>query len=151
MLGKRKRSRVLVSRSLLVEESAEEGATGTAGQDLFRQYFETHFQPLPEVEREEDLPPAEAMNMETYNDSVSSEWSGLSENESDGDVVEIVEHQNLSHVPHKGYDIPEVRSFMVNGSRSRFYFPSAHSCNFRVRGLLTLARLSYMAILNRQH
>lgn len=101
MLGKRKRDTQVVSRRKIHAEDHErttEPVTNT--NDIFRQYFEAQFEPLPEQQESDST--AEEENASEDGDIVSevdsdtSEWSGISET-INIEPVAVVEVKVIDH------------------------------------------------------
>jgi len=101
VLGKRKREVAVVTRQRERTSDDSEPAPAAASdvdQDIFRKYFESTFEPLPEShiatsslsdEEEEDD------NDEIESAQEESSWEGLSDVENTHASVEIVEHRTL--------------------------------------------------------
>lgn len=106
MLGKRKREVAVAPRRRERISTDDENPTPTtsadASQDLFRKYFESAFEPLPESKMkpsshpEGDESESEGEDLEDENSEATSEesaWEGLSDaGQQDAEVVVVVEH-----------------------------------------------------------
>jgi hypothetical protein len=117
MTGKRKRDTSVVSRSNNSDDACPSPpSTADNAQDVFRKYFEAQFAPL-------DLPAARPGGSnsedeeEEDDDSAASEmdeqWDGVSEDESDEDVVEVVEHTDTRATDDR-MDKKAFKAFMVS-------------------------------------
>jgi hypothetical protein len=118
MTGKRNRDTSVVSRSNNSDDaSPSPPLTADNAQDVFRKYFEAQFAPL-------DLPatrPTGGSNSEEEeeedDDSEGSEmdeqWDGVSDDESDEDVVEVVEHTDTRATDDR-VDKKAYKAFMVS-------------------------------------
>ncbi|KIW48113.1 uncharacterized protein PV06_00732 [Exophiala oligosperma] len=107
MLGKRKREVAVAPRRRERISTDDENPTPTtsadASQDLFRKYFESAFEPLPESKMKpsshpegDDESESEGEDLEDENSEATSEesaWEGLSDaGQQDAEVVVVVEH-----------------------------------------------------------
>ena len=105
ILGKRKR------RDQLDDQvTGQVNSTDEQLQALFRQHFEAQFRPLKGLlskETKESTP-----DLTKSQDSEDSEWTGLSGNDSDGNV-QVIEHTAFTGA--KRADVPreELKIFMV--------------------------------------
>lgn len=118
MTVKRKSDISVVSRSKKTDDtSPSPPPPADNAQDIFRKYFEAQFAPL-------DLPNPRATGNsnseeyeEEYGDSEGSEmdeqWDGVSEDESDEDVVEVVEHTDTRAADDR-MDKKAFKAFMVS-------------------------------------
>lgn len=113
MLGKRKRDVRIVRR----EERDPVTDTKSPGPDLFRKYFETSYEPLPELARTTQSPLAKDVERasEGSSDNVSeaSSWDGLADDDS-LPAVHVVDHRSeltMDGDPERG---TEFKSFMVS-------------------------------------
>ena len=108
MLGKRKRDKTVTRRN----ETEQDSDSGTDHQQLFRHYFESRFDPLPETESQTPSLSEEAASEET--DSHESEWEGFSEDHDDSPpIVEVVEHSKPTVTDLDFTRRSQLRSFMV--------------------------------------
>lgn len=112
MLGKRKRDHVAVPRPSLHEVEVEKAANATNTADLFRQHFETHFEPLPQELSLPREPPAQEDELEHEALSETSDWSGIAENDNSVEKVQVIEHTAVCEVTGESGD-PEGKYFMV--------------------------------------
>lgn len=112
-LGKRKRETQVVARSK-VHHDTPQNATSTVPDtnEIFRKYFEAQFAPLPlqcksheehtneydseDEEEEEDEDKYEDSDLESPDESNTSEWSGISEH-TKSDPVTVVEVKVIDH------------------------------------------------------
>lgn len=93
MLGKRKRETQVVSKRNQEIGEQESNATPTIdSSDIFRRHFEASFAPLPEQRVSEGVDDSKEDVEFSEQESGVSEWSGLSESDSDLPVVEVVDH-----------------------------------------------------------
>jgi hypothetical protein len=110
MIGKRKRDAQVVAR---LERTAEQNTAPAHASDLFRQYFESQFEPLQELSTnvnesvqsdEDDYVSSEGASL--------SDWEGLSGDESipQVEVIEFGEKQESSRLTD---DLQLARAFMV--------------------------------------
>ncbi|KIX10542.1 uncharacterized protein Z518_01625 [Rhinocladiella mackenziei CBS 650.93] len=68
--------------------------TSSAERDVFRKYFESAFEPLPESQT--DIPYLQEDEDDVADHSEEeSEWEGLSDAENDSTTVEVVEHRTI--------------------------------------------------------
>lgn len=118
MLGKRKRDVAVVRRQSGSSPEQERAVSpdGSADeQDIFRRYFESTFEPLPETEI---LKPS-GHNAEEEESEVSdqndSDWEGLSETGTYGKAIQVVEHQSARTPSDDREDErKQYKSFMVS-------------------------------------
>ena len=96
MLGKRKRDHAVVSRQSLHGIEFEEAPNTTKATDLFKQYFEAKFEPLPKVPSLLHSSSTEEDGFEVDSQSETSGWSGFTENQTSVDEVQVVEHKAIS-------------------------------------------------------
>ena len=92
MLGKRKRDHAAVPRQSLHEIEVDEATNTTNATDLFKQYFEAKFEPLPQ---EPPLPlasTADGDNSEDESQSETSDWRGFIEDDTSVEEVRVIEH-----------------------------------------------------------
>ncbi|KIW26675.1 uncharacterized protein PV07_06490 [Cladophialophora immunda] len=106
MLGKRKRDVGVATRHRLRSPDDRDGDQAVAipfagDRDIFRKYFESTFEPLPETETT-TLPPQETGGEDDGQEGDAecaeeeSEWGGLSDSELEDAAIEIVEHRAAS-------------------------------------------------------
>lgn len=108
MIGKRKRETRRIVRS---DEASSLRAAQAPDRDIFRQCFETHFEPLQEASTNGDESPGSGDDSHTLSDAASlSDWEGLSGEESIP-PVEIIEHGKES--THLADDVQQSKAFMV--------------------------------------
>ena len=109
MLGKRKRDKTVIRR----KETEQDSDSGTDHQQLFRHYFETRFNPLPEPESHTSSLLEEDASEEV--DSQESEWEGFSEyNDDSPPIVEVVEHSKPTVTDLDFTRRTQLKAFMVN-------------------------------------
>jgi hypothetical protein len=120
MLGKRKREVAVVTRlreRTSVDSEHAPAAASDVNRDIFRKYFESTFEPLPEShiatsslsdeEEEEDDDEIESAQEE-------SSWEGLSDVENTHASVEIVEHRTLEEREDAESRRQQYKTFMVS-------------------------------------
>jgi hypothetical protein len=98
MLGKRKRDHAAVPRKSLQEIEFEEAANTTNGTDLFRQYFEAKFEPLPQETLIVQAANADEDEVGDDSQSEASDWSGFTEKDTGVEEVRVIEHTVVSEV-----------------------------------------------------
>ncbi len=109
MIGKRKRRTRRIVRS---EEARSLVIAQTQDRDIFRQYFESQFEPLQEAFTQADESSQIPHNLGASSDTASlSDWDGLSEEDSTPGV-EIIEH-GREKVTTSIDDAQHARQFMV--------------------------------------
>lgn len=120
MLGKRKRETQVVSKPRIAGESHEGAVTPPVNtNDIFRQYFEAQFAPLPEQ------PAADVTNEEEDDSDVSgdesnaSEWSGISDTEERITVVEVIDHVSNKADEDDEFHRARQKAFMVSAFHAR--------------------------------
>ncbi|KAH0846979.1 hypothetical protein AYO21_02325 [Fonsecaea monophora] len=109
MLGKRKREVAVTTRQRLRSSDREDDERQTlttpldANREIFRKYFESAFEPLPEIKTTALLAPEKEEEEESQGgvgDSgfveEESEWDGLSDSGHQDGAVEVVEHRAAS-------------------------------------------------------
>jgi hypothetical protein len=110
MIGKRKRATEVVKR---VEKASPGKAGPTNDQDLFRQYFETRFEPLPEVSKRSNLVDV-LIDGDTESDNTdTSDWGGLSDQET-SPPIEIIEYGVNDESLRANDDLQHAKAFMVS-------------------------------------
>jgi hypothetical protein len=128
MLGKRKRSAVVVSRATGLESALDHSRTEprVEAQDVFKQYFEAQFEPLPGLALRSQGPEEEYSSDE---DSQDSQWNGFSDAETAVNHVEVIEHGLTTGSEDVVVDNTEVKTFMVSQCyrSSRFRSDSVYS------------------------
>jgi len=93
MLGKRKRETQVVTKRKQEIGEQESNATPTRdSSDIFRRHFEASFAPLPAQTVSDGVDDSEEDVEFSERESEVSEWSGLSESDTDLPVVEVVDH-----------------------------------------------------------
>lgn len=108
MAGKRKREAVIVRRSLPTNADDEDRSND---KDVYRKYFESVFEPLPEIRTEVD-----DSNESSHGDlsEVEDEWEGFSEQEDPlPSTVQIIEHGTESAFDANPRSSTEFKAFMV--------------------------------------
>jgi hypothetical protein len=98
MLGKRKRDHAAVLRQSLWEINDEE-VTNADASDLFRQYFEAQFEPLPQESSATHASSADEDEAEGDSQSETSQWSGFTDSDTSVGDVRVIEHTVISRVP----------------------------------------------------
>lgn len=104
MIGKRKRDKSVVSRSMTTETESQDTSTPTTptevSHDLFRKFFESQFEPLDvpggQVSREPESDKDGDDQEESEESEAGSDWGGFSGEDEEGNKVEVVEHQKPS-------------------------------------------------------
>lgn len=120
MLGKRKRDTQVVSKPKIAGENHESAAAPAANtNDIFRQYFEAQFAPLPEQSAVDATEEDEDDSEGSGDESNASEWSGISDTEERITVVEVIDH--LSRTPDEDDEFHRARqkAFMVSAFQAR--------------------------------
>ncbi|KAJ5689599.1 hypothetical protein N7462_003991 [Penicillium macrosclerotiorum] len=115
-ISKRKRDTAPVSRVIESDDASPPPADNA--QDIFRKYFEAQFEPL-------DLPSKDTVNnldsemegegLDENEDGseLDSDWDGLSRTSDDGNVVEVVEHQDTRLEPKDMMNKQARKAFMT--------------------------------------
>lgn len=98
MLGKRKREHAAVPRQSVHQPQVQEGQNAADRAELFRQYFEAKFQPLPQEFLVTHASNADEDEAESGYQSDTSDWSGITENEADIEEVRVIKHTVVSDV-----------------------------------------------------
>lgn len=132
MAGKRKREVTVSSRPAEKKETTPPKTDNS--QDIFRKYFEAQFQPL-------DLPPSQQAGSTQANSdeeieeddseieqSVDSDWDGLSGDEEEGGAVEVVEHKDVQVASDEVMDKKARKAFLVG-------FLGLEDLEFKLTGL----------------
>lgn len=120
MLGKRKRDTQVVSKPKIAGKTHESAVIPPVNtNDIFRQYFEAQFAPLPEQ-------PAVGITEDDGDDSdVSgdesngSEWSGISDTEERVTVVEVIDHVSNKADEDDEFHRARQKAFMVSNFQAR--------------------------------
>ena len=115
MLGKRKRDHAAIPRESLHEIEVHEATKPVLVTDLFRQYFEAKFEPLPP---ETSLPRksiADEDELEKESLSETSDWSGFTDNDISVEEVPVVEHAVVPEASAESGAL-EGKYFMVRSS-----------------------------------
>ena len=115
MLGKRKRDHAAVPRKSLHEIEVGEATNTVNTTDMFREYFEAKFEPLPP---ETPLPRksiAEEDELEDESLSETSDWSGFTENDTRVEEVRVIEHAVVTEASAE-LGASEGKYFMVRSS-----------------------------------
>jgi len=99
MLGKRKRNLEIVARESLRNEAFHQTSDNPTQRDVFRHYFESHFEPLPQS------PPSltlseEKEQIEEDDSCEESDWSGFEDEREPAHAVEVVEHEVAQYLHH---------------------------------------------------
>jgi hypothetical protein len=111
-LGKRKREFTVIRKKKPAERPEDKGSTH---HDLFKDYFESQFQPLPAEEQEaEHVSRQQTPDESEISGSDESEWEGLSENGPSDSSIQIVEHGNSASTLSSGNNSAEQKFFMVS-------------------------------------
>lgn len=114
MLGKRKRDTQVVSREKAGSEDHDSMTGRTANtNDVFRQYFEAQFAPLPEQHNASSVEESEDESVVSENESDISEWSGISDTGDPVAVVEVVDHVSKSTDEKDEFHRARQKAFMV--------------------------------------
>ena len=96
MIGKRKRETSVMLRSTKTEESSPPPAENA--QDIFRKYFEAQFEPLdlPSAQQsdDDDSDDNEEYDGDEASEPEKSDWDGLSEEDEDDNLVEVIEYKD---------------------------------------------------------
>ena len=109
MLGKRKRDSAVLRRSLTSNTTESE----PNHQQLFKQYFESRFEPLPE----EQLGTPSLIEEESQSDDSELkelEWDGFSDTENSITGVEVVDHAKKSTTEADDHQPTGFKSFMAS-------------------------------------
>jgi hypothetical protein len=110
MIGKRKRETQVITRS---EELLPLDAAPTQDQDIFRQYFESQFEPLQEASLKLNAPLERGDSLDTLSDAASiSEWAGLSDEDS-LIPIEVIEYGEAKEATDSADDMKHAKAFMV--------------------------------------
>lgn len=131
MIGKRKREVTVVSREEADSDSdSEPPVSSAAAHDVFRNFFESRFEPLEPVQRparEEDSSVERHIEQDKLEDTSEDaseedsekEWSGISEDGGEEDsgqqAVEVVEFTDVRNPNEDILDKRVLKSFMVRG------------------------------------
>jgi hypothetical protein len=113
MIGKRKREAVAVSRS--TRQDADEGGN-LDGSDVFRKYFESMFEPLPEVQARSE---GESESSQGDLSDEKSDWEGFSERSASPPIVQVIEHNLESAADANTRSSSEYKAFMVSLAQLR--------------------------------
>lgn len=117
MLGKRKRDHGAVPRRLLEERREEPTTERPDVPDLFRQYFEQRFAPLPQLTPAREQPLSGELEPDQGSQSEESDWSGVSENDTAVRRVEVIEHELVPQVTSEAEQASEGKAFMVRSNK----------------------------------
>ncbi|KIW98422.1 uncharacterized protein Z519_00082 [Cladophialophora bantiana CBS 173.52] len=113
MLGKRKREVAVATRQRAhsLDNDQAVAMPFAADRDIFRKYFESTFEPLPETGT---MPlPLQEDEGEVECPAEESEWEGLSDPEHENEAVEIVEHRTGGDLPEEaGLHRQQYKTFM---------------------------------------
>ncbi|EEP79482.1 conserved hypothetical protein [Uncinocarpus reesii 1704] len=120
MLGKRKRETAVVSRPTEQEDPL---VVPPNSHDLLRRYFEARFEPLQDLEKNEESA-ADSSGVESEDGSAASEWEGISDDDGDDDddtgkvwssnvVAEVVDHSGANNLD-KHEDEKELRKHFMS-------------------------------------
>jgi hypothetical protein len=115
MLGKRKRDHATVPRQSLHESEGEKATNITNKADLFRQYFEAQFEPLPQESSLSRTTHGDEDKVGDESRSETSDWSGFTENDTSVEEVRVIEHTAVSEVTAES-GASEGKYFMVRSS-----------------------------------
>ena len=127
MLGKRKREVAVVARPRYgdLENEPPSSSPIDVGADIFRKYFESNFEPLPEQEKtatpslledeDEEADEDEDDDLDMLEEDLP--WEGLSDAGEDTAPVEVIEHRVVADIA-EDIDIsrPRYKTFMVRKS-----------------------------------
>lgn len=115
MLGKRKRDTQVVSKPKFVGENHDSAATpAVTTNDIFRQYFEAQFAPLPEQPAVEATDESEVESDGSGDESDVSEWSGIPDTEERVTVVEVIDHVSNKADEDDEFHRARQKAFMVS-------------------------------------
>src|SRR5437016_2111647 len=117
MLGKRKRDHTAVPRQSLREINDDE-VTNVDASDLFRQYFETQFEPLPQESSATHASSTDEDEAEGDSQSETSQWSGFTDSDTSVGGIRVIEHTVVSRVPAE-IRASEGKYFMVRHRQAR--------------------------------
>ncbi|EXJ79769.1 hypothetical protein A1O3_08052 [Capronia epimyces CBS 606.96] len=101
-LGKRKREVVVAARDTRRgtdsdnEQPTAHTTLSDVERDIFRKYFESTFEPLPESHAPTPSLLEDEENARDFSDEEDVEWEGLSEPEQENTTVEIIEHRTFT-------------------------------------------------------
>jgi hypothetical protein len=110
MIGKRKRETRVMTRS---DEHPALDAAPTQDQDIFRQYFESQFEPLQEASLKLNATLERGDSPDTSSDAASiSEWAGLSDEDSLA-PIEVIEYGEKKEFTDSADDMKHAKAFMV--------------------------------------
>jgi hypothetical protein len=110
MIGKRKRETEVIIRP---EEASPLKAAQADDRVIFRQYFESRFEPLEEEFTSTREPGENNESLEIESDAEStSGWEGLSGEES-GAHIEVIEYGSKQLSTNSSDKLPEAKAFMV--------------------------------------
>ena len=118
MLGKRKREVAVATRPSQPTPAGNATTTtlSDAEREIFRQYFESSFEPLPAAGRQAPPLIGDGEDASGDNSETESEWEGLSDPAEERATVEVIEHRVVEN---GGDDAEEQRQqyklFMVSG------------------------------------
>ncbi|RVX68125.1 hypothetical protein B0A52_08266 [Exophiala mesophila] len=118
MLGKRKRDVAVARRQN--ESSLEQGQTispdgSDNDQDVFRRYFESTFEPLPESEKVKPSSHDSDEEENEVSDEIESDWEGLSEDGANVTAIQVVEHKTAPTTSDRREDErQQYKSFMTS-------------------------------------
>jgi hypothetical protein len=113
MSRKRKRDATVVRRNV----GELERSSIVDGHDVFRQYFESRFEPLPESK------PTTTLNESVESESEpsdESDWSGFSDNDRSSPVAQVIDHSEGAVTENGTSRSAEYKSFMVRQASSLF-------------------------------
>lgn len=117
MVGKRKRDTSVVSRANKTVKASPSPPPADDAQDVFRKYFEAQFAPLDLPDKPSTGGSKVEEESEEDDDNEGSEmdeqWDGVSEDESDEDIVEVVEHTDIRATDDR-MDKQAYKAFMVS-------------------------------------
>jgi hypothetical protein len=107
MSRKRKRDATVVRRG----EEALEGSSTVDGHDIFRQYFESRFEPLPELRSTTTLEENTESELEVVDDS---DWSGFSDDGRSSPKAQVIEYSEQAEAENGTSRSTEFKAFMVS-------------------------------------
>lgn len=125
MLGKRKRDHAAVLRQSLREIEDEEATNIANASDLFKQYFEAQFEPLPQESLVTRASSADEDEAEGDGRSATSDWSGFTDHDASVEDVRVIKHTVVSKATAE-LGASESKYFMVRPKRGTMI---AHALN----------------------
>jgi hypothetical protein len=118
-LGKRKRECIVIRKEEPVANPEYDRSTH---QDLFKEYFESRFQPLPEEQLESgQVSREDSVDKNDDSSSEESDWEGLSDDGPTSPMIQIVDHGSLAYTQTSDNSSVEQKSFMVSAINHRHF------------------------------